>query len=653
MSRGKSPGKEKASAGELWGSWKLILGYARPWRWLLAVALVSAVLSCALTVIGPNYLSEMTDDIAEGLTGDIDLDEILSLTILIAVIYLVSAALGYVESYIMTTVSQRMSQRLRRDVSAKLNRVPLSYYDRTSYGDLMSRVTNDVDTMGQSLNQVVSTLVNAFCMMALSLFMMLYTDVPMALVALLDVAVGLGLMFAIMAGSQKSFFDQQRYVGEVNGYVEEQYANHEIVQAYGDGGRTDREFRGINDRLFGSAFRSMATSGAQMPLMGFMGNLGYVLVCIVGAMRVIDGDTTVGAIVAFMMYIRLFTNPLQEIGESASGIQSAAASAKRVFEVLGEPEMEADRDVVPVPAKVRGEVEFRDVRFSYVPGKEIIHGFSLKVSPGQKVAIVGPTGAGKTTMVNLLMRFYEVDSGDILVDGVSERSMRREDVRSMYCMVLQDTWLFRGTVRENLCYTKFGVTDEELDEACRAVGLYHFVHSLPNGYDTVIDNDSSMSVGQRQQMTIARAFVQDAPMLILDEATSSVDTRTEKVIQEAMDRLMAGRTSFVIAHRLSTIRDADVILVMKDGNVVESGSHDELIAKGGFYRDLYNSQFEPEGQRSSGARRPQCRREKPPLRAVPGVIFPQVCLSARRRRYASGTSHEIQFSAVEEADRCE
>ena len=494
----------------------------------------------------------------------------------------------------MTTISQRTASNFRRDISTKINRLPLRYFDSNTTGDVMSRVTNDVDTLGQSMNQSISTMATAITLLGGSVIMMLYTNVTMAATAILSSLVGFAFMAVVMGRSQKYFERQQSDLGDMNGHVEEMYSGHLVMKAYGGEAAAKSDFDRINDSLYRSGFMSQFLGGMMMPFMNFIGNFGYVMVCIVGALLCIDGRISFGVIVAFMIYVRLFTQPLTQISQAVVSMQSVAAAAERVFEFLDEPEMEDESEKSVKLENVQGHVEFRDVRFGYSPDKEIIHGFSAEILPGQKVAIVGPTGAGKTTMVNLLMRFYEVNGGDILIDGVSTRDMRREDVHDLFCMVLQDTWLFEGTIRENIVYSKEGVTDERLDEVCKAVGLYHYIQTLPDKYDTVLGDNANLSAGQRQQVTIARAMVDGSPLLILDEATSSVDTRTERVIQEAMDRLTEGRTSFVIAHRLSTIRNSDLILVMRDGNIVEQGTHDELLARGGFYADLYNSQFDPE-----------------------------------------------------------
>ena len=590
--RGPVP-REKADDFRL--AWRRLFDYMDRYRLGFVIALVVACVGTVLTLAGPNLISDVTDMIEEGLMGPMDLDGIVSLCLMLVALYAVSAILTFVQQYIMTTISQRTASSFRRDISRKINRLPLRYFDSNTTGDVMSRVTNDVDTLGQSMNQSISTMATAITLLGGSVIMMLYTNMTMAATAILSSLVGFAFMAAVMSRSQKYFERQQTDLGAMNGHVEEMYSGHLFMKAYGGEAAAKEEFDAVNRSLYRSGFMSQFLGGMMMPFMNFIGNFGYVMVCIVGAVLCIDGSISFGVIVAFMIYVRLFTQPLTQISQAMVSMQSVAAAAERVFGFLDEPEMEDESDKTVRLDHVEGHVEFRDVHFGYSPDREIIHGFSAEVMPGQKVAIVGPTGAGKTTMVNLLMRFYEVSSGDILIDGVSTRDMRREDVHDLFCMVLQDTWLFEGTIRENLVYSKEGVTDERLDEVCKAVGLYHYIQTLPDGYDTVLGDNASLSAGQRQQVTIARAMVDGSPLLILDEATSSVDTRTERVIQEAMDRLTEGRISFVIAHRLSTIRNSDLILVMRDGNIVEQGTHDELLAEGGFYADLYNSQFdEPE-----------------------------------------------------------
>ena len=584
--------EEKADDFRL--AWRRLFQYMDRYRAPFIAALVIACVGTVLTLAGPNLISDVTDLIQEGLYGPMDLDGIVSICLILVALYALSAVLTFVQQYIMTTISQRTASNFRRDISTKINRLPLRYFDSNTTGDVMSRVTNDVDTLGQSMNQSISTMATAITLLGGSVIMMLYTNVTMAATAILSSLVGFAFMAVVMGRSQKYFERQQSDLGDMNGHVEEMYSGHLVMKAYGGEAAAKSDFDRINDSLYRSGFMSQFLGGMMMPFMNFIGNFGYVMVCIVGALLCIDGRISFGVIVAFMIYVRLFTQPLTQISQAVVSMQSVAAAAERVFEFLDEPEMEDESEKSVKLENVQGHVEFRDVRFGYSPDKEIIHGFSAEILPGQKVAIVGPTGAGKTTMVNLLMRFYEVNGGDILIDGVSTRDMRREDVHDLFCMVLQDTWLFEGTIRENIVYSKEGVTDERLDEVCKAVGLYHYIQTLPDKYDTVLGDNANLSAGQRQQVTIARAMVDGSPLLILDEATSSVDTRTERVIQEAMDRLTEGRTSFVIAHRLSTIRNSDLILVMRDGNIVEQGTHDELLARGGFYADLYNSQFDPE-----------------------------------------------------------
>lgn len=591
---GHGPAMRGEKADDFRLAWRRLFQYMDRYRAPFIAALVIACIGTVLTLAGPNLISDVTDLIQEGLYGPMDLDGVVSICLILVALYAVSAVLTFVQQYIMTTISQRTASNFRRDISTKINRLPLRYFDSNTTGDVMSRVTNDVDTLGQSMNQSISTMATAITLLGGSVIMMLYTNVTMAATAILSSLVGFAFMTVVMGRSQKYFERQQSDLGDMNGHVEEMYSGHLVMKAYGGEAAAKSDFDRINDSLYRSGFMSQFLGGMMMPFMNFIGNFGYVMVCIVGALLCIDGRISFGVIVAFMIYVRLFTQPLTQISQAVVSMQSVAAAAERVFEFLDEPEMEDESEKSVKLDNVQGHVEFRDVRFGYSPDKEIIHGFSAEILPGQKVAIVGPTGAGKTTMVNLLMRFYEVNGGDILIDGVSTRDMRREDVHDLFCMVLQDTWLFEGTIRENIVYSKEGVTDERLDEVCKAVGLYHYIQTLPDKYDTVLGDNANLSAGQRQQVTIARAMVDGSPLLILDEATSSVDTRTERVIQEAMDRLTEGRTSFVIAHRLSTIRNSDLILVMRDGNIVEQGTHDELLARGGFYADLYNSQFDPE-----------------------------------------------------------
>ncbi|MCG7841322.1 MAG: ABC transporter ATP-binding protein/permease [Methanomassiliicoccales archaeon] len=590
---GHGPGFSAGKPKSFKEAWRRMLAYMRPYIPVIVAASILVIIGTVFTVIGPNKLSDMTDIIASGMmVGSIDLAAVADIGLFLVTIYLLSAVFTYGQGYMIATVVQRLSKRLRTDISEKINRLPLRYFDRTSYGDVLSRATNDVDTIGQSMNQSIGTLMSAAAMLIGALVMMMITDLVMTAAAVLSALAGFGMMAFIMSRSQKHFKRQQVHLGRLNGHVEEMYTGHVIVKAYNGEAAAQKEFDSINDDLFDSAFKSLFLSGMMMPLMGFIGNLGYVVVCIVGAVQVLSGSISIGVIVAFIVYVRLFTQPLAQLGQAMTGLQSVAAASERVFEFLDESELENEDDKKIVLSDVKGDVEFRNVSFGYTPEREVIHNFSVNVRAGEKVAIVGPTGAGKTTIVNLLMHFYEVSSGDILIDGVSTRQLTRKNVHDLFSMVLQDTWLFEGTIRENIAYCKEGVTDEQVESACKAVGIHHFISTLPEGYDTTLDDESKMSMGQRQQMTIARAVVQNAPLLILDEATSSVDTRTEKIIQKAMEDLTVGRTSFIIAHRLSTIKDADTILVMREGSIVEMGTHEELLGQGGFYSDLYNSQFE-------------------------------------------------------------
>ena len=481
---------------------------------------------------------------------------------------------------------------MRTDISLKIDKLPLKYFDGTSVGNVMSRISNDVDMIGQTLNQSLGALITAFVMFFGSLFCMFTTNWILALSGVGASILGFSIMLVIIKKSQKYFNQQQQSLGSLNGHIEETYSGHAVVKAYTAEDAVKKEFRRINNELYNCAWKSQFLSGLMQPLMGFVGNLGYVVVCVVGAVLTINGIISFGVIVAFMVYVRQFTQPLSQFAQAANSLQSAAAASERIFEILNEDEMETENYKIQCLDNVAGAVRFEHVRFGYDPEDIIIQDFSADVKPGQKVAIVGPTGAGKTTLINLLMRFYELQGGKIYIDGIETTKLSRPAIHDQFCMVLQDAWIFEGTIRENIVYSKEGVTDEEVINACKAVGLHHFIQTLPKGYDTVLNDSSALSAGQRQLVTIARAMIKNAPMLILDEATSSVDTRTEQLIQQSMDTLMLGRTSFVIAHRLSTIKNADKILVLNHGEIIEQGNHEELLAKGGFYATLYNSQFE-------------------------------------------------------------
>ena len=573
--------------------------YIRGLQLPFLLAVIGAIVSATITVIGPDKLKEITNTITKGLTPTatgmipgIDLDKVGKIALTLAILYVISAVVGYIQSFTVATIVQRFSQRLRKAIQTKINKVPLSYFDSHSQGDTLSRVTNDVDLLGQSLNQSLGTLVTSTMLLIGSIFMMFHSNVSMALTAIGSVFIGFLLVVVIMGSSQPLFKRQQNNLAAINGYVEEIYSGHNVVTSYNAAGETSEAFKKLNTNLYKSMWQSQFLSGIMMPLMIFVGNFGYVMVCVVGAVKVINGDITMGDVVAFMTYVRIFSQPLSQIAQAFTQMQSATAAMSRVFEFLEEEEMEDESHKERQLSDVKGEVTFDNVFFGYSKDKTIIHDFSAVAKPGQKVAIVGPTGAGKTTIVNLLMKFYEIDKGQIAIEGVDTRLMSREEVHDQFSMVLQDTWLFEGTIKENLIYNQENITDEQVVAAAKAVGVHHFIMTLPDGYDTYLDDSVTLSIGQKQLLTIARALLKDAPLLILDEATSSVDTRTEELIQKAMDKLMESRTSFVIAHRLSTIKNADLILVMKDGNIIEQGSHDELMTEGGFYADLYNSQFE-------------------------------------------------------------
>ncbi len=568
--------------------------YMRKSLGVVVLALVLAALSAVLTIIGPDQVGKIATIMSEGLLGGIDLAAIARVGILLAVIYSLSALFGFIQHYIMASVTLKMSYRVRAELSEKINCVPQKYFNFHAQGDILSRITNDVSTLQQGLTNSLPTIISAATQFLGCLIMMFVTEWRLALVSLGITLVGLLLVVFIMSRSQKYFTARQESLGKLNGYVEEMYSGHEVVRISRAAEPVGKTFDTLNDAVYDANWRSQFLSGVMQPLMNVIGNLSYVAVCVLGSILAIQGIIDIGVIVSFILYVRLFTSPLTQIAQGMTNLQTASASAHRIFDFLGSEEMPDESEKPELPRPVRGEVDFKHVRFSYPdsPDKIIIKDFSAHVAPGQKVAIVGPTGAGKTTMVNLLMRFYEIADGCIKIDGVPSQDIRREDVHKLFGMVLQDTWLFEGTVRENLVYNLPDVTDEQLNRVCCACGLDKFVRSLPNGFDTVLSESTSISAGQKQLLTIARAMLQNAPMLILDEATSSVDTRTELLIQRAMDKLTENRTSFVIAHRLSTIKNADLILVMKDGDVIESGTHETLMQQNGFYAALYNSQFD-------------------------------------------------------------
>lgn len=574
--------------------------YLKPYFQLILIAVVASVIATILQIIGPDKLKLITDEITKGLPkmvkgkpvmAAIDMDNVKSITMMLVIFYGSSLLLNLLQRFIMADVTQKISKSFREKIANKVNKLPFSYFDNTTFGDILSRVTNDVDTISQSLNQSVGSLLTSVVMLVGTVVMMIYNSGILTVTTILSSLVGFVVIIIIMKKSQKHFKAQQENLGDINGQIEEVYTGHNVIKAYNAGEMMIDEFEETNTKLYTSAWKSQFLSGLMMPVMQFAGNFSYVMVCIVGGALAINGKISFGVIVAFMIYVRLFTNPLSDIAQSFNTLQRAAAAGERVFEFLNEKELE-EENVTEKLDRAKGEVEFKDVRFGYNPDKIIIKDFNVKVNPGEKIAIVGPTGAGKTTIVNLLMRFYEINDGQILVDGIDTKKLSRDNLRDQFCMVLQDSWIFEASVRENITFGEENITDEELIDVCKRVNLDHFIRTLPQGYDTILNDKQSLSQGQLQLLTIARAMVSHAPMLILDEATSSVDTRTEIIVQDAMDELAKGRTSFVIAHRLSTIKNADLILVMKDGDIVEKGKHDELLAKDGFYAQLYNAQFE-------------------------------------------------------------
>ena len=588
------PNMRPTEKTDLKGALNDLSAYMRKSLGAVLLALVLAALSAVLTIIGPDQVGKIATIMSDGLLSGIDLAAVARVGVLLAVIYGLSALFGFIQHYIMASVTLKMSYRIRAELSEKINRVPQKYFNFHAQGDILSRITNDVSTLQQGLTNSLPTIISAATQFLGCLIMMFVTEWRLALAALGITLVGLLLVVLIMSRSQRYFTARQESLGRLNGYVEQMYSGHEVVRISRAAEPVGKAFDALNDAVYDANWRSQFLSGVMQPLMNVIGNLSYVAVCVLGSILAIQGIIDIGVIVSFILYVRLFTSPLTQIAQGMTNLQTASASAHRIFDFLGSEEMPDETEKPELPRPVRGEVDFEHVRFSYPdsPDKIIIKDFSAHVAPGQKVAIVGPTGAGKTTMVNLLMRFYEIADGCIRIDGVPSQEIRREDVHKLFGMVLQDTWLFEGTVRENLVYNLPDVTNEQLNRVCRACGLDKFVRSLPNGFDTVLSESTSISAGQKQLLTIARAMLQNAPMLILDEATSSVDTRTELLIQRAMDKLTENRTSFVIAHRLSTIKNADLILVMKDGDVIESGTHETLMQQNGFYAALYNSQFD-------------------------------------------------------------
>ena len=571
-----------------------LFGYCKDYYRLIIFAIVLSIISSIFSIIGPGKVRDIINEITIGLTSTINMEVIKDITLFLAVMYVLGAIFHYVEAYLMAIMTNKLSKNLRNKISVKINKIPLKYFDSTSYGDILSRVTNDVDTISRTLSESVSDLVSSIVLFIGVVLVMFITNPVMAITGILASLIGFSLLAFILAKSQKYYEIQQKELGNLNGHIEEAYSGHNVVKVYNNVENSKDEFEKINEKMFNSSIKSHFLSGLMPPIMGFIGNFGYVAICIVGSILVINGKINVATIVSFMMYTRLFTSPLSTIAQGIIELQSAAAASERVSEFLSESELEdeSSKTLVLDRNKVEGNIEFNHVVFGYDDDKNIIKDFNVSVEKGEKVAIVGPTGAGKTTMVNLLMRFYEIKNGSITIDGVNTKDITRENVHDLFCMVLQDTWVFEGTIKENIIYNRKNITDNEVEDACRVVGLDHFIKTLPLGYDTVLGDIESLSAGQKQLLTIARGMLSDAPFLILDEATSSVDTRTEELVQKAMDALTKGRTSFIIAHRLSTIKNADLILVMKDGNIIEQGSHNELMEKNGFYTELYNSQFQ-------------------------------------------------------------
>lgn len=582
---------KRSKPDDMMGAWKDIFHYIGKYKFAFILTLLLSALSSILALLGPYFISEMTDLIQKGLSVEMDIERIRNIGFILIAIYLISGIFTFFENYMMATVSQRCAQMFRMDISRKMNRIPLRYFDQSSKGDVMSRVTNDVDTLGASMNQCIGSLVTSITTLLISFILMAILNIPLTLLSVCIAVVGFILIKVITKRTQRYFRSQQKNLGSMNSLVEEQYTGHTVVSIYAGQRKAMERFDTINEELGNSAFRSQFLGGISSHLNGLISNVGYVLVCVTGAILYMHGETTIGTIVAFMIYVKLFTGAFSQISNAVVNMQSVAAAAERVFIFLNYEEMPIEERRIEI-TDVKGRVEFRDIHFGYSKEREIIHGFSAIAEPGQKISIVGATGSGKTTMINLLMRFYEVDSGDILIDGTSTKNMTREQVRDLFGMVLQETWMFEGTVRENIVFNREDVDDDELDRVCESVGLKHFISSLPEGYDTMISDVDSMSVGQRQQIAIARAMIGDPRMIILDEATSSVDPLTEKLIKDATNAMMKGKTSFVIAHRLSTIIDADKIIVMDDGRIVETGRHEELLNKNGIYKELFDSQFD-------------------------------------------------------------
>ena len=576
------------------GAIKNLIIYNKPLVKYFIIALILSFVASVIAIIGPDKLKDITNIVSSGILTGIDLDGVKEIAIVLVILYALSAIFGYIEGLIMTIVNNRFQRNIRNDISKKINRLPLSFFDKTTVGDILSRVTNDVDTIGWTMTQSLNSIVSSLTLLLGSLFMMFYTNWILAITAVLSTVFGMVFVVIIILKSQKYFNEVQNSLGEINGHIEETFSGHNVVKAYNAEEETNEEFDKINNHLFEAGRKSQFLSGLMHPLMGFTGNFGYVIVCVVGSILVINKTIDFGVIVAFMMYIRFFTRPLMSIAQSFTGLQSAAAASERVFEFLDEKEMDDEKKITNKLTinDAKGNLEFINVKFGYDKDKLVIKDFSTKAKRGEKIAIVGPTGAGKTTIVNLLMKFYDNNSGDIIIDGHSIKDLTRQNAHDLFTMVLQDTWVFEGTIKENIRYNNKDITDEEIIDACKKVGLHHLIKTLPKGYDTVLTDADNLSAGEKQLLTIARAMISKKPYLILDEATSNVDTRTEELVAKAMDKLATDKTSFIIAHRLSTIRNADKILVINDGKIIEQGKHDELLSQNGFYAEMYNSQFQ-------------------------------------------------------------
>ena len=572
---------------------KRLIKELKPYRTKIIISIFLATAGSVIAIITPNILSNLADTISDGILTGIDFGIIGKLVGILISLHIISTVFDLIEAFLMTDVSNDFARDLRDRISKKINRLPLRFFDKNQIGDTLSRVTNDVDTLAQSLSDSLSSIVANIMLLVGVIMMMFITSLPLAITAIVSGLLGFFFVALVLSRSQKYFSARQKELGKLNSHIEEMYSGLNIIKTYNGKKEADKKFDFLNKKVYDANRKSQFLSGLMPPTMHFVGNLGYVAVCVVGAILVINNAITFGVIVAFISYVRMFTSPLSQIAQSLSLLQASAAASERVFEFVDEKEMLSEKHLTKTLSakKAKGEIEFKHVKFGYTDDKIIIKDFSAIAKPGQKVAIVGPTGAGKTTMVNLLMKFYDISSGDILIDGISIHDLPRENVHDLFTMVLQDTWLFSGTLKENIVYNHKDVSDKEIDRVCKTVGLTHFIKTLPQGINAEISENDSVSAGQRQLITIARGMLKDAPFLILDEATSNVDTRTEELVQRAMDKLTEGRTSFIIAHRLSTIKNADLILVMKDGNIIETGTHDELIKKDGFYAELYNSQF--------------------------------------------------------------